>query len=205
MKQLLLSILSLSLLSGCVNLDYKSDLGFMPSAFGNSPEYLLKLNGTVCKDTDGFIGFCAKRIKSNQDLVINIIPQQYAYTFQLDCTDTVGSDTSFDVLAGVQLNHVIPAIKYQDQEVFNCTVDILPHYGPEPVAAFAAFRIMVVNKDYISLDSIVQQGRYIVMGRHSYLSNVGGKEYKEKPFVVGDETLPVIVQSYSMRFSYRGL
>lgn len=197
-------ILAMSIiLSGCINLKFEKDLNFMGSAIANSPEFLVNLNNKPCVDTDDMVGYCAKRVKSNQDLVISILPQQYAYNFILDCTDAINSDFKADVLpTNEPFTHTIKAEKYGKATLFNCTVDILPQDRPEPVSAFARFQVVVVDGEYVTLDSVVSQGRYLVLGRHSYYSSVGGKTFKEKTWLK-DQDGPVIVESYHMRYSYR--
>lgn len=198
-KILFLSLLLVS----CRPIKFEKDTEFMTSAIANSPEYLIKLNGKICKDTDDMIGLCAKRLRTTEDLKITVLPQQYTYTFRLDCTDYIQSDISFSVPANMGGEYVLSASKFKDYDVFNCTIDIIPQDRLN-VSAFAAFRIYVVDAEYITLDSIVRNKEFLILGRHSYFSNVCGEDKKETT-MLKTNCDKAIVESYNMRFNYANI
>ena len=194
-------------ISACNDLEFERDITFINSAMANSPEFYIKLNNVDCKDVEGMIGFCAKRIRSDQDITISALPQQYDYQFMLDCTDYINSDIAFIVPKGTLLIHKLPHIKYEDVNLFNCTVDILPEDRSEPIAAFARFQVVVVDNQYTSLPVVMRYDDYIILGKYAYKSLVfEGSKLTNLNEVTTYETTSnkAIVESYNMRYTYYG-
>ena len=190
-------------LCSCVQLKYENDISLVPPLLANSGESLVFLNKSVCKDADNKIGFCAKRIKTDEDLVIYVEAQQYPYELALDCADSLGVDQSFTVKEKESFEFTIPSKNYGGLRFFNCTVDIYPLNRPEPIGSFAAFRVMLVDVNYMAMPNINYQGGFTVFGKNAYLTKADNEEYKEKTFVKGSPRL-VQVESYIGRKAYAG-
>jgi hypothetical protein len=204
----LVALLLLSIAISCVyNLKYLPDLNFLPSAAANSPEYLISLNDKTCKDVDGIVGLCAKRIKRNEDLRINILAQDYSYTYNLQCSNNINFNKQADVPIHQAVEIIIPHDIYAAVNIFNCSIDITPHDRPEPIASFAAFRIVVMDATYMALPEISRYNKYLVLGQHAYKSivfeNDNIKMLNKKTYYE-TKAEKAVVESYNQRFAYRG-
>jgi hypothetical protein len=204
-------LVCLLLLLGCYDLKYQPDTYFMGSALANSPEFLVKVNGTVCKDADNQIGACYKRISSSQDLQLDILPLDYAYTFHLTCTDTISSDVKKDVLANQPLSITIPSSKYGTVKVFNCVGRVFPLNRREDISAFFEVRVRLVDSQYTKLEDIYKT-KYkdkdvMIFGKYAYKTQTmdNGMWKQLDKVTVGKPHSAVIVESYNMRYSYYGL
>jgi hypothetical protein len=164
-----LAILSVFLLSlfACQSLKYKSDIGFLNSAQANSPEYLVKINGKFCKDIDGMIGLCAKRIKSNEKITFVLDKRPYSYRVNVECSSLVDFSLSIDVLANSSFEFEITPDKFPEAKTFTCIGEVFPQDREEEVSAFWHTRFVVYDKSYQARESINVQGDQLVLGQHA--------------------------------------
>jgi hypothetical protein len=196
----------------CV-LKYTHDEAFMNSAYANSSEFLAYLNGTACKDMDGIVGACFKRVKANHDLVIKLHPQNYAYTYRMNCSEKLNYGFSRNVLKGKSLEHTIEKIKYEGLPSFTCIGHVYPEDRPAPVGIKFTFRVEVINQSYVALPNIhvtLYKGkRHIVLGKHALHSRVyqkgKWKRYKKATSVkVKSDKVKAVVESYAGRVQTYG-
>lgn len=193
----------------CDEIKYEDDITFIPSAVANSPEFTLYINDKICKDMDDQVGFCAKRIRQDRDLRLAVPARPYAYTLVLDCSNNIqDNEVRYDVPINKPFYYTIYHNIFDNVRVFNCTIDIFPIDRDEPIAAFAAFRAVVIDKQYVSLNLPHRVDPEItVPGKYAYLTRVyeknGSHDYKKEP-VIETKSDKLWVESYNMRFSYQG-
>lgn len=208
MKRYLLALLLF--IFACGGIKFEKDLGFVPSAVANSPEVYVLINGAPCKDADGLVGFCAKRLKTDQTFSMKVPAHPYDYLASFDCTDSVQSQPEqLTVLAGLEHTFEIPATNYGDARVFNCSLTIRPLDRPEPIASFVRVSVVLLSADYTRLESPTLQQGALVGGKYSYSiawEDQSGKwRYaKTSPVLKAPGLKRAIVESYSARLAYYG-
>jgi hypothetical protein len=192
------------LIFGCVNIPYRDDTGTVSAIEANSPEALIKINGKDCKDMDGNVGACMFRTSATNDITFTIEPLPYPYGIVFDFTDTLDSDFSTEVKANEPYIFVLSHSKFESQQVFNGTIDILPLDGRQniPISVFAAFRAVVVAPSYQKLEIPNKQGKYIILGEHAYYANVDEEFFFKKPWIKKNDYHSIWVESYLGRRSY---
>lgn len=206
MKLLLLPLLLLS----CSPIKYESDIGFLNSAQANSMEYLVRVNGAACKDMDGGIGLCAKRVASDKPIAFKMDAREYAYRFNLQCTSTINSDFSIDIQKEKPLEFSITPEKFAAVKSFTCIGEVFPQDRDQEVSANWSVRVVVVDSAYLPREIIYSEtdGKksYLVMGKHAKYVSVGGKIAKSSTRVkVEDINIEAYSESERMRFNYSGV
>lgn len=203
-----IALLALFVLTSCQSINYEADFGFLNSAQANSMEYFTLVNGSPCKDMDGKIGLCAKRIKSDQALQFKMDAKEYSYRFNLTCTSSLNADFSIDVEKGKVYEFSIPSDKFSNVRSFTCIGEIFPHDRDQEVSANWSVRVIVVDSEYLERELVYKTTRkgkeFLVFGKHARYVTVNGKRYEKKP-MVEYKGGPGYSESERMRFNYWGL
>lgn len=197
---------------GCKPLKYVADTEFISSATANSPEYFVSIDGRPCKDMDGIIGFCSKRLKKNLPFKVKVDPRPYTYKAIFDCTNTVQTQPeSVTVQAMAERVFEIPAINYGAERIFNCSLFITPMDRPEPIGAFARMQVNLIDEDYTILEKPAYGNEWLLFGQHSlyvmYLMD-DGWHYDTKLTAIKDKEGQIKkawVESFAMRNAYWGM
>ena len=204
----------------CQTIKYLDDLGFSVSAMANSPEWPVYINGKFCRDIDGIMGLCSKRVKSNESVSIKFEKQSYDYRVHLQCSKDTGIDFSVDVpkINLLPYEYVIKPEQFSTLRSFTCIGEIFPGDRTEPTSAKFEIRIMVVDASYAVreiMNLYKYKGKdYLLLGQHAKYSIVydhkNGKEirrtYKQETMVQIDDPSNVraLSESFSMRFNSYG-
>lgn len=198
---------------------YKDDVGFLVSAQANSPEFPIYIQNKLCRDMDGNLGACTKRIKSNESVNIKFDPQPYAYTIHLYCSKDTNINFSQDVKAGDTFNYSIQPSQFNTLRSFTCVGEIFPLDRVRPVSAKFEVRFIVFDEIYTNREQayLVQdkKGRnWLVLGQYAKNSRVYDclknkcewKDYLEETIVrvYSPEKVLAYSQSYAMRYNLFG-
>jgi len=204
-----LSLLFLFLLSSCVSgsLDYVDDRGFLPAVRGNSPEYLVMVDGYYCVDVSGKGGMCSTRIRNLKDSIIQIMPQNYAYKIHFLCSKAIDFEFSQDVKKGKEYFITVPHDNFKDVETFVCIGEIFPDDREDKVSSMFEIRYRVIDSSYVEGSLINFKDGEVLLGRHALHSKIyDGKEWKSynKQTVVEtkEKNIMAVVETYNMRYSY---
>lgn len=205
MKTLVILILSLLSLVACSPLEYKDDIGFLNSAQANSMEYLAKINGKVCKDVDGQVGLCAKRISNAENAIFTFDARPYSYRLNVKCTKELNFELSVDVLENKAFTFTIPKGNYSELLSFTCIGEVFPEDRDGQVSASFQVRFIVYDSQYRMREQIYFEGSNIVLGQHAKYALVDGKAHSKKTYLKLKKK-PVMAYSESkmMRFNYYG-
>lgn len=190
--------------SSCQQLKYEADLGFLNSAQANSMEYLAVINGKVCKDIDGMVGLCAKRISSNEDLNFSFEARPYAYRLDVRCSATIDFDFSVDVQKDKSYSFKIQSSKYGNERSFTCIGEIFPEDRDQQVSATFSIRVVIKDALYRGREEIYQEGSVVVLGKNAKYAKVDGKEFSKSPIVKLKKFAQAYSESERMRFNYAG-
>lgn len=209
----ILALLSISLLgSRCSSIKYEDDIGFLNSAQANAMEFYVSVDSIPCKDVEGNIGACTKRIKSDQDPILRHLPKPYAYTIDVRCTEGTGIGFSMDIEEGAAWEYAIPHSAFIDFRSFTCTGEIFPHDRDNALSARWQIRFIVFDTDYKERESIyIDDDGNIILGRYAKYARVcedgDCKNYKERTVVKVDTGKEIVAFSESevVRFNYFGL
>lgn len=189
----------------CESLKYKSDLGFLNSAQANSPEYLVKINGSYCKDMDGHIGLCAKRIKSNEKIIFVLDKRPYSYRLNVNCSSLVDFKLSVDVLENSPFEFEISPDKFPEIKSFTCIGEVFPQDRKEEVSAFWHTRFIVYDKKYQARESIYVQDDLVVLGQHAKHSVLNDDKFISKKATYNFKGVKrAFSESELMRMNYYG-
>ena len=189
----------------CQQMKYASDLGFLNSAQANSPEYLVKINGKFCKDLDGQIGLCAKRVKSDEKITFVLDKRPYSYRLNVDCSSLVDFKLSVDVLEDNVFEFSIDPELFKEAKSFTCIGEVFPQDRPQEVSAFWHSRFVVFDKEYQARESIYVQGKNLILGQNAKYSILNEeKTIKKKTAVNSDRVEKAYSESDAMRFNYWG-
>lgn len=189
----------------CKGINYRPDVGFLNSAQANSPEYLVKINGSFCKDMDGSIGLCAKRIKSESDISFKLDPRPYSYRLNVNCTSTVNFHLSVDVEKDLSYSFKIPASAYDGLLSFTCVGEVFPSDREESVSAFWHTRFVVIDKNYQEREQIYQRDEYLILGQNAKHSLINEEiQVKNKAAFKVKNPVKAYSESQLMRFNYWG-
>lgn len=177
--------LILLLVCSCSCIKYVSDVGVISSASANFADLMIKINGDICKNGSGQLGLCIMNIRRGSDLSISLDSLPYNYTFVLDCTDFINSDSSYSVLSNTAFNIKIPSSKFGSESVFNCIFSVVKENS---ISMFASGRFFVFSDKYEKIEDIykIEQNKqeYLNLGEHSFLSvEDNGKVNHQKPLV----------------------
>lgn len=207
--KILAKIAFLFLLASCNSLKYESDIGFLNSAQANSMEYYTLVNGSPCKDMDGKIGLCAKRVNSNQELKFSMDAKPYSYRFNLTCSSAIDSDFSIDIEKEKPFSFLIKPEKFSSVKSFTCIGEVFPHDRNQEVSANWSVRVIVVDSEYQERELIYKtkekEKEFLVLGKHALYSNLNGKIYKKKTKLELEKPDSFAYsESERMRFNYWG-
>ena len=196
-----------ALIFGCTKLAYESDSGMLNSAQANSYEYLARINGKVCKDIDNLVGLCAKRIKSDEKLIISYDSRPYDYRLQVTCSSSIGYSETFDVLKEKKFQVEIP---HQGKaRAFSCTSEVFPLDREISVSAKTNVTVRTVDANYQPRESIYLLGhnkrQHLIFGAHAKYVTMDGRHKSRKTTMrVKDDPSSAYSESEIMRFNYYG-
>jgi hypothetical protein len=205
MKTFLPLILILVTACSCKPIKYTSDFGFLPSAQANSPEFLVKINGKYCKDMDGRIGLCAKRVRSNEKIILVLDARPYSYRLNVNCSSLVDFNLSVDVAQNAAFSFEIHPDSFQEVKSFTCIGEVFPQDRPQEVSAFWHSRFVVFDKEYQERESIYSDGEHLVLGQNARFSLLNEeKAVSKKTRVKAAGINKAYSESETMRFNYWG-
>lgn len=198
----------------CSSLPYEDDGYFRVSARANSPEFPVYLNNRLCTDTEGFVGLCAKRIKSNEPLVFKFDPQSYGYTVNFSCTTgVVVPGATFNVQAGDPFSITLNPQDFRSKLVFSCLGEVNPADREAPISSKFRVTINVVDQQYTARESIYihnENGKnFVVLGKYAKWGRVfdqGKWTYYEKTTSVEIKgpvaQVRAVSESFAARFNF---
>lgn len=197
-----------------MNIPYKNDTGFLNSAQANSFEFLVYINGKPCKDMDGLIGLCSKRIKNNENIEFSIDPLQYPYRLSLICTKELQFNFTKDYPADMANKFIITPIQYQGLKTFVCIGEIFPADRPEEISSKWQIRVEIVDQKYSNREEIYKIKKkwftYLVFGQNAKYAKAYYYDrwhyYKKNTMVIipSDENILASSESDTGRFNYFG-
>ena len=188
----------------CTPLKYEADIGFLNSAQANSMEYLVKIGNKTCKDVDGIVGLCAKRIASNEDAVFNLEKRPYGYRLNVECSKAIDFKLSIDVLKETNFSFKIPSANYGEEKSFTCIGEVFPDDREQSVSASFSVRFIIFDAQYRSREEIYYDKKLLVLGKNAKYINVDGKEYEKAPAIKIKKFTTAYSESEMMRFNYAG-
>lgn len=196
--------------ASCSSLPYKDDDAFLVSAQANSPEFIVYVNGRPCVDADGQSGLCAKRIKSDQDLVVRIDPQDYDYALQVKCSQQLPPIPDVNVLKGKAYEFRITAAAASTVLAYTCRGEVFPADRKPPVSGVFKFHVNILDAKYTAREAITLSAKdgkqYLVLGqyaRHAWVYDRGRWAFHSKKPVVEVKGNPAQVRAYSESFAMR--
>lgn len=192
----------------CTGMKYQNDIGFLNSAQANSMEYFVRINDKPCVDMDEKVGLCAKRVKTNENLVFKMMAREYGYRFNLKCSSDIDSNLSVDIKKETPYSFQIDAEKFSHTRSFTCIGEVFPHDRKQEISASWHVRVLTVDKDYTEREKVQEiksKGKtYLVMGKHARYVHHDGKIEKKKPVIEKGSGF-AFSESEMMRFNYYGL
>jgi len=211
MKLMFLLLVTTILVScSCNPIKYKSDLGFMNSAQANSLEYFVRVNGSPCKDMDGKMGLCAKRIESNKALNFSMEAREYGYEFSLSCTKAINSDFTISIEKGKPYSFIIVPEKFLDVRSFTCIGEIVPNDRDQQISAKWYVRVVIFDGKYVEREAIYKTTKrkkdWLIFGKHARYVYINGKRFKKRTGIEikGEGPFFGYSESERMRFNYYG-
>lgn len=189
----------------CKDIKYKPDIGFIPSAQANSPEFLVKINGSVCKDMDNQVGLCSKRISSDKALSFKMDVRPYAYRLNVECSAVINFSLSRDIPSGQSAEFSIEPSQFSEAKSFTCIGEIFPQDREEEVSAFWHARFLVFDKNYQGREEIYPLGADLILGQNAKYTLLNEQKFltkKVKTDLKGVQK--AYSESESMRFNYYG-
>lgn len=210
----ILSIITiLIILSSCTNIKYKSDKGFVLPVTGGSLESIVYIDLRPCKDMDGQLGMCSKRIYHDRNLTISIPPRNYDYNINIMCSRSINFNNNYDVVKNREFKIEIDKNIYSDVSHFTCIGSIAP-MDRGIVSHKFEVRVRIIDSDYIKRNKITQYDKgkniYLILGQYSKYVQVSlngeWKFYKEKTVLKVKKKnihkVKVISESESGRLTY---
>jgi hypothetical protein len=205
MKLLFLLFVTFFTITSCQSMKYASDLGFLNSAQANSPEFLVKINGKFCKDVDGQIGLCAKRVKSNEKISFILDKRPYSYRLNVECSASINFKLNVDVIEDTVYEFSISPESFQEQQSFTCVGEVFPQDRPQEVSAFWHTRFVVFDKNYQARESIYSANGQLILGQNAKYSLLNEeKPISKKTAVKAAGIEKAYSESETMRFNYYG-
>lgn len=215
MKLLILILPFLFILMGAsscstARVQYRADTVAVTSAKGNSMEFPVLVDGSICKDMDGNVGMCAKHLPAKKDLIITLSKRPYAFSLDVQCSREVNFEQSFDVISGIEFKVTVPKENFKDVAVFNCLGRITPH-DRDGVSSRFEVRVRPISDEYIKREQayIIEDGKKIllVLGENALYSSVlingEWKTYTKKAVIeIPNKDVKAISESYAQRFNY---
>ncbi len=213
LKMISLSVLACFIMgsTSCGGLKYEADTSFKNSSQANSPEFPVSVNGSLCKDMDSKVGLCAKRIDSDEPVLILHPARPYAYVLNVECTPAldfeldeahVPKETPFTV--------TIPVEKFEQLLDFTCEGEIFPEDRLNKISSFWHVRVVVYDVEYEPRETVYHfqdKGKdRIVMGKYSKHVTVCKegicRNFKEKTILKEDPSIQAYSESELGRFNY---
>jgi len=197
----------------CTSIPFKQDLGFLVSAQANSPEFPVWIGGKLCADLDGQPGMCAKRVRSNDDLVIRFDPQQYVYSVTVTCSSGIPRPPGATVPANTSHLITIPAADFATFRNFTCIGEVAPQDRAPPISSMFRISIVVMDERYLGREvpfiTKLKDKRVLVLGQYARTSRVFDRgvwtTYREQttvPVTDDDDSIMAVSESYASRFNY---
>lgn len=194
------------LVCSCQSIKYEDDLGFLNSAQAGNPEFLVKVNRKPCIDMDKKVGLCAKRIRSNETIVLSHEARPYSYMFELTCTKSIDSNQTINVDVNEPLEITILPQAFNHKTQFTCVGEVFPD-DRKLVSSKWHIRFVLVDEKFREREAIYLKKKtgkeHVVFGKYALFSTMGGKTLKKKTaqkYTGG----PVYSESRLMRFNYYG-
>lgn len=202
------SLLFLMGASRCTSIKYEDDIDFLNSAQANAFEWMVTIDGKVCKDLDGEIGACTKRIKSDHSPVLKHDSRPYAYQVQLKCGAGSGvEDFSQDVEANKSWSYKIESQKITATS-FTCIGEVFPSDRDNKLSAKWQIRFLVYDVEYERRELLQSDQRGFLFGRfakHSKAcSKSGCKNFYKTTAVRFKNGIKAYSESEKLRFNYLG-
>ena len=208
-----MKFLILLLVVSCTSLKYVSDDGFVLPTTGGSLESLVFIDSMPCKDMEGMIGVCTKRLVRDRDLEIELPPRDYAYNVNVTCSANINFSNNYDVPEKSTFTVKINKDLYDDEKQFFCIGSIAPMDRGVVTHKFE-IRVRLVDTDYIKRNNITvyEKGSsyYLITGQYAKYVQVfkdgKWKYYNKKPFIKVKKKdlkkIKVISESESGRLNY---
>ena len=208
---LILTLLSVPLLGArCSSIEYENDIGFLNSAQANSMEFFVTVDSVSCKDVDGAIGACTKRVASDHDPVLRHIAKPYAYTIDVRCTNGL-IGFSMDVAEGASWEFALPHERFVDYRSFTCTGEIFPQDRENALSARWQIRFIVFDTQYKEREMIyLDDEGDLILGKFAKYARVCQDDrcknyHKETTVKVNsDKVITAFSESEVVRFNYYG-
>lgn len=188
----------------CQHIKYRADIGFLNSAQANSPEYLVLIGSKVCKDMDGIVGLCSKRVRSDRNIEFKMDKRPYGYRLNVTCSSNVNFTMSIDVLPEKSFEFSLPHENFSLVKSFTCLGEVFPMDRDQEVSAFWHARFVVYDGSYQAREKISQQGDYLVLGQSARHISVDGKMVSKKTAIKASGVKQVYTESEQMRINYYG-
>lgn len=203
-----LSLLFLLGASRCTSIKYEDDVNFLNSAQANAFEWMVMVDGKVCKDLDGEVGACTKRIKSDHSPTLKHDSRPYAYQVQLKCSQGSGvEDFSQDVEANKSWSYKIEASKITATS-FTCIGEAFPQDRDNKLSAKWQVRFLVYDVEYERREILQGDSRGFLFGRFAKhakaCSSSGCKNFYKTTAVKFKNGIKAYSESELMRFNYLG-
>lgn len=174
-------------------------------------EFPVYISGKPCVDMDGVSGLCTKRLKSTDDLIIKIDPQQYDYTRTLACSKGIPVTPDVNVLKNA-VHEIRIVAKDITLSSFTCIGEIFPLDRTAPISAKFKITITVYDAQYTAREGIYltkdKSKNILVLGQYARSAWVFDqdkwKRYAQSTAieVKGDLTkVRAYSESYAMRFN----
>lgn len=205
----------LAINQSCASTKYKPDEGFMLPSKAGALEYLVYVNGLVCKDLDGNIGACTKTINARDNLKIKLPIQPYSYRLSYRCSSNITYTHEAEILKKKAYSFSMPTTAYKDESSFMCIGTIIPA-DRQFISMKFEVRVRVVSADYVPMGSITT-GRnllyqYVFAGKYAYYIKKlykGKWKFKKKDALIRIRKSKVsdmqfVAESYSGRLAYLG-
>lgn len=216
MKSLITYFMMMLVFLSCKTIEYEDDLTYLSPEKGNNPNYLVKVNGFVCKDIAGNIGNCAIKNQENQRLTIDILKQPYRYTIDFRCGNSSGIKFRENRVVFKDSPHsfFVPVEVLKGNTYFNCVGDIIPEDDRHNDASnFFEIRVRIFSEDYIEpmqiFTTFYKRKKYLVLGKNAYRAKVkiGRSWYhlkKQTVFRYKNKIDFAMVETKNMRRAYYG-
>ncbi len=155
----------------CSSIPYEDDIRFLNSAQANSMEWLLRVDGAVCKDMEGIIGACTKRVGSQSDVLLQHDPRPYGYRVDVECTDGTGIVFRHDVPKGEPWQYTLEHGDFEGFRSLSCQGEIFPHGRGNSLSALWQIRLIVFDDRYEGREEIYYLDEELIMGKHAKFTN----------------------------------
>lgn len=191
----------------CLDLKYKDDKGLISAAAANSLEFNVTIGKTLCKDMDGIIGICSKRIKNDAAIEFTHPALPYAYQFFLTCSPEIESDFNKYIPSNTAYSFKILPEKYNGMGSFICIGKIVPD-DRNLVDTKWEVRVKVMDSKYIPREDIYVFDKYLVLGKYARYAKVYHDKkwhtYHKRSYVRVKNTtnIKAMSESYLMRYNY---